>query len=202
MKRLHRRDLYCWSTFNERLNIDFNAFAWVREGGNLLIDPLPLSAHDLEHLRKLGGAAAILVTNSYHVRGAVEIAAALGARVWGPAGERAGFPVACERWLGEGDEPLPGLVTLALDGSKTRGELALVLDETTLICGDLVRAHRAGSLMMLQPEQGLADRAKAVASIDRLAALPRIEAVLVGDGWSVFHDGRARLAELCASLRQ
>jgi glyoxylase-like metal-dependent hydrolase (beta-lactamase superfamily II) len=85
-----------------------------------------------------------------------------------------------------------------MQGSKTPGELALVLDDTTLITGDLIRSHRAGQLTLLLPEQGLADRAQALASVAALAQLPRLEAVLVGDGWSVFRDGRARLAELAA----
>ena len=40
-------------------------------------------------------------------------------------------------------------MTYALDGSKTPGELAFVLDGTTLVTGDLIRAHAAGSLMLL-----------------------------------------------------
>jgi metallo-beta-lactamase superfamily protein len=39
----------------------------------VLIDPLPLSAHDEQHLRELGGAQWIVVTNSSHVRGAKEM---------------------------------------------------------------------------------------------------------------------------------
>jgi glyoxylase-like metal-dependent hydrolase (beta-lactamase superfamily II) len=198
MKRLHRKDLFAWSVFNERLNIDFNSFALVREGGNLLIDPLPMTAHDRAHLEKLGGAAWIVVTNSAHVRGTEEARAAFGCKVAGPAAESATFPIRCDRWLKDGDELVPGLRVVELDGSKTPGELALVLDGTTVIAGDLVRAHRAGSLMFLLPEQGLVDLPRAVASTRRLLEYP-IEAILVGDGWCVFRDGRARLRELVES---
>ncbi|MCI0571076.1 MAG: MBL fold metallo-hydrolase [Myxococcaceae bacterium] len=196
MKRLHRKDLYCWSTFNERLNIDFNSFAWVREGGNVLVDPLPLTPHDEEHLRSLGGAAWVVVTNSNHARAARDVAALFGARLAGPAAEQGRFPLQCERWLRDGEELLPGLRAFEMEGSKTPGELALVLEDTTLITGDLIRAHRAGSLMFLLPEQGLEDATAALASTRRLLAPGRIEAVLVGDGWCVFHDGQRRLAEL------
>ncbi|MFT5686005.1 MAG: hypothetical protein ACI8RZ_006960, partial [Myxococcota bacterium] len=92
-----------------------------------------------------------------------------------------------------------GLTAVALSGSKTPGELAFVLDGATLITGDLVRAHRAGSLMIL-PDAKLTDRAAAVASVKRLAALPGIEAVLVGDGWPIFRGGGEALTELAASL--
>ena len=75
VKRLHRQDLYCWSTFDERRDIDFNSVLWVHRDGNVLIDPLPLTPHDFAHLRSLGGAGWIALTNSDHVRGAATIAA-------------------------------------------------------------------------------------------------------------------------------
>ena len=56
--------------FNEERNIDFHGILWVRENGNVLIDPMPMSEHDLNHLENLGGAAHLLITNSDHVRDA------------------------------------------------------------------------------------------------------------------------------------
>lgn len=199
MKSLHRPDLYAWSAFDESRNVDFSGLLWVRGDGNVLVDPMPLSAHDRAHLEALGGATWIVVTNSDHTRAATDIAAWTGARVAGPAAERAGFPIPCDRWLSDGDVLVPGLVVVALDGSKTPGELALVLDGTTLVTGDLVRGQRGGALNLL-PASKLADVAAAHASVRRLAALPRIGAVIVGDGWPVFHDGAARLADLVAGL--
>ena len=207
MKRLHRKDLWCWSVFDEDRNLDFHSFLWVREQGNVVIDPLPLTPHDREHLQSLGGVATILVTNSDHVR-ATNALASEGVRVLGPLGE-AGGPVFCERgadgdcacdgFLKEGDEPIPGLQVHAMEGSKTRGELAMVLDGTTLICGDLVRAHEGGRLCLL-PDAKLSDKEAAVASVARLAAIDTIEAVLTSDGWPVFRDGHAILQELMRDL--
>jgi len=197
VKRLHRPDLWSWSRFDEARNVDFHGLLWVRPGGNVAIDPLPQTAHDRRHLESLGGAATIVITNSDHVRGAVELADATGALLLGPAGERAGFPIPCHRYLEDGDEVVAGLVALALDGSKTPGELALLLEGSTLITGDLVRANRGGALDLL-PDARLADRGAALASLRRLAGLPGIEAVLVGDGWPVFRGGAAALAELLA----
>ncbi len=194
MKSLHRVDLFSWSTFNEARNLDFNSLAWVRAEGNVLVDPLELSAHDEAHLRALGGASLVVVTNSEHVRATAVIAAKLKARVCGPSAERATFPIPVDRWLSSGDLVVPGLEVVELNGSKTPGELALVLDGTTLITGDLIRGQRAGTLNLL-PDAKLKDRASAVASVRALAALP-IEAVLVGDGWPVFRGGRERLLEL------
>ena len=74
MKSLHRPDLYSWSTFDESRNVDFHGLCWVRPGGNVLIDPLPMTAHDQAHLESLGGAGWIVITNSDHTRDAAAMA--------------------------------------------------------------------------------------------------------------------------------
>ncbi|BAY11785.1 MBL fold metallo-hydrolase [Calothrix sp. NIES-2098] len=199
MKSLHRPDLYAWSSFNPARNIDFNGVAWIRHSGNILIDPVALSNHDWNHLESLGGVAWIVLTNSDHVRSAPEIANQTYAKIAGPAAEKDNFPIHCDRWLVDGEEVVPGLKAIELQGSKTPGELALLLEETTLITGDLVRAHKAGTLTIL-PDEKLLNRKEAVASVQRLADLTQVETVLVGDGWSVFRDGRDRLKELVATL--
>lgn len=207
MKSLHRLDLYSWSTFDPERNVDFNGIAWIRPTGNVLIDPVPLSEHDINHLQDLGGASWIVITNSDHIRDAAAIAQRTGAQIAAPLGEQATFPLAAPtsgatpiRWLMDGEELVPGLQAIELHGSKTPGELALLLEETTLITGDLIRAHRAGSLMLL-PDAKLQDRAAAIASVQRLADISSITAVLVGDGWSVFRDGHDRLQDLIATLK-
>lgn len=201
MKRLHRPGLYCWSRFDEARNLDFNSVLWVRDGGNVAIDPLPLSPHERERLMKWGGVATIVITNSDHVRATSDLAEATGAKVYGPAAERESFPIRCDGWLETGDTPVPGLRVIALEGSKTPGELALVLDGTTLVCGDLVRGHQAGKLNLL-PKDKLRDPARAAASVRRLLDLPDIDAVIVGDGWSVFRDARGALRELADALAE
>ncbi len=199
MKSLHRSDLYGWSAFDKERNVDFNSIAWIRPQGNVLIDPLPLSSHDWNHLNSLGGVSWIVVTNSDHVRAAKEIAHTAGAKIAGPVAEKENFPFKCDRWLSDGDELVPGLSVIELHGSKTPGELALLLEKSTLITGDLVRAHKAGSLMIL-PDAKLSNREQATASVKRLAQMNGIEVVLVGDGWSVFRNGSLVLQELAAKL--
>jgi hypothetical protein len=51
---------------------------------------------------------------------------------------------------------------------------------------------------MLLPDSKLGDRSQALTSVQRLAELSQIEAVLVGDGWQVFHNGHNLLQELIA----
>ncbi|HZA50849.1 MAG TPA: MBL fold metallo-hydrolase [Myxococcaceae bacterium] len=199
MKALHRDDLFGWSQFDEQRNLDFHSLAWIRPAGNVLVDPLEMSEHDLLHLNALGGASLIVITNRDHLRAASALADALGADLLGPVGEQDTLPIECARWLTEGDEIVPGLKVLEMHGSKTPGELALLLEETTLITGDLIRGHRAGRLNLL-PDAKLVDKERAVASVRRLLELPRVDAVLVGDGWPVFRDGQARLRELVANI--
>jgi hypothetical protein len=199
MKQLHRKDLFCWSEFNPDRNLDFHSILWVRPEGNVLIDPLPLSSHDLDHLRRLGGAKYIVVTNSDHCRDAFHIDKITGAAIYGPAGEKASFPIECEKWLHDGDEIVPGLIAYAMQGSKTPGEIALLLEQTTLITGDLIRCHMGGELCIL-PESKLSDSTQAKLSVRRLADLPGIETVLVGDGWPIFNHGGEALKKLAASL--
>ncbi len=199
MKLLHRPDLYGWSRFDESRNIDFHSVLWKRPDGNVVFDPLPLTPHDEAHLRELGGASLCVITNSDHVRDAKRLAELTGARIAGPKAERDGFPIACDLWLGDGDEPVVGLSVIEFHGSKTPGELALVLNGDTLLTGDLVRAHRAGGLNLL-PDSKLSDRAAAVDSVRRLLDLPDVKAVLTGDGWPVFRGGHRALRELCAAL--
>lgn len=200
MKRLHRPDLYGWSSFNEDRNIDFHSVVWVRPEGNVVIDPLPLSTHDQAHLRELGGIATIVITNSDHVREAKNLASKSEVEVIGPIKEADSFPLSCDRWLADGDEVVPGLVALELRGSKTPGELALLLEESTLITGDLIRAHEGGALCLL-PDAKLSDKRKAIASVQRLAELPYLESLLPGDGWPVFRDAKTLLSELLSTLQ-
>lgn len=199
MKSLHRPDMYTWSIFDRDRNMDFNSYVWICPEGNILIDPLALSHYDFDRLNSFGGAAWIIITNSDHIRAAKGIAHVTGAKIAAPLGEKETFPIACDRWLMDGDELVPGLQVFALSGSKTLGELALLIEGKTLITGDLIRAPKAGSLTIL-PDDKLSHKADAVASVRRIAAIDSIETVLVGDGWSIFRNGSDRLKELAATL--
>jgi glyoxylase-like metal-dependent hydrolase (beta-lactamase superfamily II) len=199
MKKLHRADLYCWSEFNEDRNIDFHSILWVRPEGNVLFDPLALSDHDQAHLESLGGAKIIIISNSDHCRDAENISTTTGATIYGPAEEQEHFPIECSHWLREGDKLVDGLSIYQVNGSKTAGELAFVIDSRTLITGDLVRCHEGGKLALL-PDPKLKDKKQAILSVKKLADLNRIEVVLPGDGWPVFSGGQLALKELLQAL--
>lgn len=97
--------------------------------------------------------------------------------------------------MGDGEEVVARLQAIELHGSKTPGELAFLLEETTLITGDLVRAHQPNKLMLL-PDAKIKDKSAALESVKRLARLSQIETVLVGDGWSIFERGHQHLEQL------
>ena len=200
MKQLHRPDLFAWSAFDEQRNIDFHSYLRVRADGSLLVDPLPLSEHDRAHLQQLGPAKYVLFTNSDHLRDGNAIATELGAVTIGPFAERDAFPFSCNQWVEEGDEPLPGLLVLELEGSKTPGELCLLLEQTTLITGDLIRSHQGGTLHLL-PDKKLRDKYRAQESVRRLLDHPEIEAVLPGDGWPIFRGGHQAITDMVAAFR-
>ena len=199
MKLLHRHDLFSWSVFDQERNLDFNGWLWQRNDGNVLIDPLPMSGHDRQHLESLGGAKFIVITNSDHCRDAEKIAGDTGAKLFGPNQEKANFPLACNQWLQNNEQVVPGLTVIELEGSKTPGELALLLEGNTLITGDLIRCHQAGELCLL-PDAKLRDKNRAIESLKHLAALPAIDAVLPGDGWPIFRYGADALIQLLNSL--
>jgi hypothetical protein len=90
------------------------------------------------------------------------------------------------------DDTIAGIEVTVMHGSKTPGELALIVDETTLVTGDLIRGQRGGSLNLL-PAAKLADHGAAIASVRALAERQQIAAVLVGDGWPLFCDGAEQL---------
>ena len=199
MKKLHRSDLFGWSIFNEEPNIDFNSTLWVRSHGNVIIDPLPLIEHDKKHLESLGGAAHVIITNSDHIRDAEIISSMTGAKCWAPLAEKEQFPLQCDGWLQDGDEPISGIEIFSFNGSKTPGELAVLIDETTLITGDLIRAHEGGCLCII-PDAKLKNKDLAVKSIKRMASIKKIQAVIPGDGWPVFNEGHEALFELSEKL--
>jgi len=199
MKLLHKNNLFCWTQFDQDRNIDFHSYLWVRESGNVIFDPLPLTAHDEKHLSSLGKVTHIIISNSDHIRNAEALAQQTGAAIWGPVGEKSNFPIQCTKWVGEGQGVIDGLDVYELKGSKTEGELAFILEGSTLITGDLIRAHAGGKLCML-PDVKLQDVNLAKESVKRLALIKGIEAILPGDGWPVFRHGEQVLLELVESI--
>lgn len=206
MKESRLNGLFTWSVHQPDRGIDFNAFFWKRDRGNLLIDPLPLGADDLAHVLRHGGARFIVVTNIHHLRDAIGLRARFGARLLAPAQERHEFAAVSneiDAWIDAGAPLAPGLEddvsAFALAGTKTPGELVLHLAPLrALVFGDSVRSHRSGELCLL-PDAMIKDKHALLESLRPLIPLD-FDAVLLGDGDSLWKGGREALYDMLESL--
>jgi hypothetical protein len=202
MKDTRLPGVLTWSEYQADRRIDFNGFLWSGEGERpgVLFDPMPLSPEQRAQVAELGGAAWILLTNADHLRAAVELKAAFGARLAAPDCERGRLGAAAEAvdlWLAPGGA-LPAELDGAIGvhwvgGGKSELEAAFELRPlNAVLFGDVVRSHVVGDLRLL-PDPKLQDRARAVADLTPLLSRPW-QAVLLGDGDSLFRDADAAVA--------
>ena len=200
MKRVLFDDFYSWSVFNERRQIDFNGHLWVRDEGNVLIDPAAMIESDLQQLQQLGGAAWIVLTNRDHEREAAVFQERTGAKVIAHADDVAEIEVPVDRTVADGEEIVPGLMAIHLRFGKSRGELALYWHGKGLVLsGDLVVGEPIGRLTLLADEK-LEDPPTAALELRKLLALD-FDAMLVGDGHSILYDAKERLLECLEERR-
>jgi len=198
--------IYVWSEFQEDRNIDFNGFLWSREDGNAVFDPMPLDDKGISDVLDEGGAEWIFVTSAEHMRASAPIGDRIQAELWAHGAERERFGDEAgriEEWFEENDD-LPISIRDDIEfhpirGGKSPIEPCFYLKPLqALYFGDIVRTGPDGALMLL-PDPKLTDRAAVIESLRALAELP-LQAVLVGDGASVFDDAQAKFAELLAKL--
>jgi uncharacterized cupin superfamily protein/glyoxylase-like metal-dependent hydrolase (beta-lactamase superfamily II) len=156
----------------------------MRDGGNVAVDPLPLSDDDVRAIEQLGGVQTIVITNRDHVRGARELRDRFHARIVTSQTEAPLLDFAPDGTFKGGDEITPGVIAIPLQGAKTPGEVALFVPELrAAICGDALIGKPAGALSLMANEK-LADPAALVRSLRELWAL-QLEALLLGDGMPV-----------------
>jgi len=197
MKQIAFDDMYCWSIFNEVRQIDFNGHLWIRDGGNVLIDPVPMSEEDLRQFGELGGARWIVITNCDHEREAAFFKERTGAEVVAHAADADAMEVAVDRTVEDGVEIVAGLRVVHLQHGKSPGELALYWPRRKLLlAGDLVVGAPVGKFSLLLDAK-LADPPQAALELRKLLRLD-FDAILVGDGHSIM-TGRARCC--CSAWR-
>ena len=110
---------------------------------NVLID-LSLNEHDENHLE--ASERHIIITNS-DCRDSERILLFTGAKMLGTFGEKK-MPFYCDD-LERREIILNNIEVFCIEGSKTPGELAILIDKTTLVTGDIIRSHEGGRLCML-----------------------------------------------------
>lgn len=186
-------DMYCWSVFHEGRQLDFNGHLWVREHGNVLIDPVPMIASDLAQFDALGGAALIVVTNRDHEREAAVFSQRTGAPIAVHERDAPLLESNDARPLADGDEVVDGLRVIHLGaGGKSPGEIALHWEQRGIVMsGDLVVGAPMGQLSLLMDDK-LEDAAAAALACRRLLALD-FDTMLVGDGHSIIGGAREQL---------
>jgi uncharacterized cupin superfamily protein/glyoxylase-like metal-dependent hydrolase (beta-lactamase superfamily II) len=150
MKKTTLDGLHLWSAFQPDRGIDFNGFFWIRpDGGNVLIDPLPLTDAETAFIRQKGGVRWILITNADHWRAADAVRVAFRAEVYAPAPDRARLERENRRpdqWY-DGSGGLPAVLreevqVLPIRGGKTPSEMAFYLKSLrALVFGDIVRTQ-------------------------------------------------------------
>lgn len=199
MKRLIFEDIYSWSVFSEMRQIDFNGYLWVRDEGNILIDPVEMSDEDSAHFEQLGGAKWIVITNRDHEREAEAFQEWTNAEVIVHEADAELVNITPDRTISDGETIVPGLEAIHLQYGKSPGEIALYFSEkNAILFGDIVAGEPMGRLTLLADEK-LEDPPKAAMQLRKVLGL-RFNAVLVGDGHSIFKDGRQELVD-CLQAR-
>ena len=199
MKRLMIEDLYSWSVFSEARQIDFNGHLWVREDGNIAIDPVAMNDADRSQLEQLGGVKSIVITNRDHEREAAVFQEWTGAEVIVPEADADAMDIKPARTISDGETIVPGLRAIHLQYGKSPGEIALHFNEKgTVLFGDIVAGEPMGRLSLLADDK-LEDAPKAAMQLRKVLAL-RFSTVLVGDGHSLFREGRQELVD-CLQAR-
>lgn len=124
-----------WHVLDDRIEFRSDAYAVVRGGRAVLIDPLPLTARSLE---ELGTVEAICLTGSCHQRSAWRYRKHFGVKVHAPEGSE-GLEEQPDALYRDGDR-LPGdLVAVHAPGPTGRHyALHLETGDGTLFCADVL----------------------------------------------------------------
>ena len=194
--------LWRWTGWHEEWREEVGCVYAETGDGACLIDPIVppedrdrfLAALDRD-AERLGGRVHVLLTVHYHARGAKELAARYGARIWAPSRARA----AAERRVGPIEPFRPGDAlpggTRALPTARTTEVVFHLPAYRTLVPGDVLLGG-----LRLCPDSWLPSgttQDDLRASLGPLLDLD-VERVLVSHGEPVRSGGAAALRELLA----
>ncbi len=198
MQKLAIEGLYMWSVWQSDRNVHFNSYFYKYADTNIAVDPLAWLPEDEAEMLGFGGVAWIVVTNRDHERRTHELAQSFGAKIAASEQDAPLLACAVDRKLKHGEEIVPGLRVIALEGLKSPGEIALHFEERRVaIVGDALWGDPAGSVRLLRDDK-LLDPKAAVRSLRRLWAL-RLKTLLVGDGANIYADADRVIGEYLQS---
>lgn len=162
---------YCYSQPVRGLPLLANSYLFVLDGGNVLIDPLPLDEPTDRTIADLGGISYVIVMTPDREPIAHEIAAGHGAAIITKARHRQSLA--------------PGMMAIELPHQREDGEFAVsVVDRRTVVVGGSLIGSPAGALSMHADDEY-------AAAIEAALGLRRIlredpETLFVSYGQSVF----------------
>jgi glyoxylase-like metal-dependent hydrolase (beta-lactamase superfamily II) len=168
-----------------------------KEGEQVLIDPLPLSAAALERLRKRGKVSAIILTIQSHQRSAWRYAKKFGAPVLAPEGA-VGLDEEPDHSYHAGERLAVGLMATALPGPafSAHGLSWRTEDGSVLFCGDLVTSSKEG--LRFVPDEYMDAPGQARESVRGLLGR-RIDVLCPGHGAPLIGGVRRALLHLLAT---
>lgn len=158
-----------------------NSFFLVSDGGNVLIDPLPLDESTQAAMEERGGVSQVIVLTADREAAAQETATRYGATIVTTLGHRERFA--------------SGLIAVRLLHQRREEEFALSMpDVRTIIVGDSLLGTPAGALSM-PPDGEYPDVVRAALGLRRILR-ENAETMLVSQGQSLFANAYETLYRL------
>ena len=171
---------WMWSAWQPDRGMNFNSYAFERDGGCVVVDPLPLDEQSLDALQQMGGVHTIVITNPDHLRGAHALRDRFNSRI-------------VDRFQ-DGEEVFAGAFAVRIPFGKSE-EVALHLPAAkAAVVGDALIGAPAGGLSIL-PDEKLQDAARFPFALRRLWAL-QLKTLLLCDGQPIFDGADSALADL------
>jgi hypothetical protein len=183
-------DIWAWSVYSKQKRLDFNGHVLRGEDATVLVDPPALEEEDLEKLLREPAPFHVLLTNKDHWRESEAVRRQLEAEVWIHEADAGLLERAPDHTFIDGQDLPGGVRALHVPDSKSPGETALYLrrHDGVLILGDALIGYPVGEVSLL-PDDKYADPARAREGI-RVLLEPSYQTLLVGDGISIFRNGR------------
>jgi glyoxylase-like metal-dependent hydrolase (beta-lactamase superfamily II) len=174
-----------WSWFSEEKKLDFNGLFLTVGEHRVLVDPPPMTADEMNQIRRGGQVDYILVTNRDHMRETVRYQQEFLCQVLVPDVDAREMEIKADKTFKDGELLPGGMWIVHLKDQKSPGESALFLqlDKGIMIVGDALVGRPPGRLTML-PAEKYADATKAREGLRRLLKY-NFDTLLVGDGASI-----------------
>ena len=187
--------LWLWQAYDPQVKSDLFSSALLGADGLTLVDPIPLTSSALADLTDRGKIARILVTNSNHLRAALDFALDFAAPIfWG---EQISEKIAgVDSILIDSATQIASNITpLAIDGAAS-GETAFHLegDGGTIVLGDAL-LHLEPYGFALLPAKYCSDQEAMRRSLRQLLDWP-FDRLLFAHGWPILSAARVRLEAL------